>query len=181
MVLDFLPMVPIQIILLDMCSDLFMAAIATDNVDTHELARPQGYTVNGIVQFIVIMGCISSLFDFGMFWIFASRSHEVIQTNWFIFKYFTQVLFFLSARAKGWAVMSPMVSRAWLSGFAISACMALGTPFLTWGQTNFKFVTPQLNDLAILAGLLVLFFAVIEVSKHAVYRWIESKELSGRA
>lgn len=173
--LDFLPMLPIQIILLDLFSDLGMMAIATDTVEANELQRPQGYTVRGIVSFIIVLGLTSSLFDFLMFWVFAGQAHAVIQTNWFIFSYFTQVLFFISVRTKVFVLKAQPVSRSWLSIVACTGCGVLILPFTTVGVETFKFVPPTAWNLACLLIILVFFFITIEAVKLLFYRQLEEK------
>jgi len=48
--ISFLPMLPIQILLLNLLSDFPMISIATDNVDAAELTRPKKYEVREIVS-----------------------------------------------------------------------------------------------------------------------------------
>lgn len=168
--LDYLPMLPIQIILLDLLSDWPMMAIATDNVELDELQQPQGYNVHGIVSFIVILGLMSSLFDFLLFWLLRSEAHVVVQTNWFIFSYFTQILFFLAARSRAPFFRVDKVSLPWICLALFSSVLVLALPYTGFCMRVFKFAPPTALQLVMLLVVLILYFVVIEITKAWFYR-----------
>ena len=62
--LPFLPMLPIQILLNNFLYDLSQVAIPTDQVDKDYLRNPRPWNVNAIKKFMLIIGPISSVYDF---------------------------------------------------------------------------------------------------------------------
>ena len=98
--IDFLPMLPIQILLLNLLSDTPMISISTDNVDKDELVSPKKYEVKDVIIISIILGCVSTIFDFIFFALFYKISPEVLQTNWFIGSVLTELALVFSVRTK---------------------------------------------------------------------------------
>lgn len=67
LLIDYLPMLPIQILLLNLLSDAPMISISIDNVDEKELESPRKYEANEIIVASIILGLISTVFDFWYF------------------------------------------------------------------------------------------------------------------
>ena len=70
LIIDFLPMLPLQILLLNLLSDFPMIAIATDRVDKEELLSPKKYQVKNIIIVATIFGILKSVFEFIFFAMF---------------------------------------------------------------------------------------------------------------
>ncbi|MFA5393598.1 MAG: magnesium-translocating P-type ATPase [Candidatus Ratteibacteria bacterium] len=93
--LPFLPMMPIQILLNNFLYDLSQLAIPTDNIDKDYLLKPRPWNVAAIKKFMVIIGPISSIFDFLTFGVMLFLFHArapLFQTGWFIESLCTQTL-----------------------------------------------------------------------------------------
>jgi len=99
--LPFLPMEPIQIILNNFLYDLSQVALPTDEVDREYILKARPWNVNYIKKFMVIIGPISSLYDFLTFGImlFVFNVHAspielapLFHTGWFIESLCTQTL-----------------------------------------------------------------------------------------
>jgi len=93
--LPFLPMLPIQILLNNFLYDLSQVAIPSDQVDKEYLRNPRQWNVKAIKKFMLIIGPISSVYDFFtygvMLLIFHARA-ELFHTGWFIESLCTQTL-----------------------------------------------------------------------------------------
>ena len=59
--ISFLPMLPLQILLLNLLSDFPMISIATDTVDAAELTKPKKYEIE-IVLIATLLGVVSTDF-----------------------------------------------------------------------------------------------------------------------
>src|ERR1019366_3562707 len=64
MLLPFLPMLPTQILLNNFLYDLAQITIPTDNVDASYIAKPQRWDISVIRKFMLIIGPISSIYEF---------------------------------------------------------------------------------------------------------------------
>lgn len=95
--LPFLPMLPIQILTNNLLYDLSQASLAADEVDEEYLEKPRKWDMKEITKFMFIMGPISSIFDYLIFFILiyvfgAFTKPELFQTGWFIYSLISQVL-----------------------------------------------------------------------------------------
>src|SRR5580692_11373937 len=95
--LPFLPMLPIQVLTNNLLYDFSQTTIPTDAVDAEWLTRPRKWTIDKILQFILFIGPISSIFDyltfFVMLYVFnAWTNPRLFQTGWFVESLLTQTL-----------------------------------------------------------------------------------------
>ncbi len=97
--LPFLPMLPIQLLTVNLLYDLSQAAIPWDDMDPEYLTVPRTWRADDIGRFMVIIGPISSIFDMTtfalMWWIFGAQSsahQSLFQSGWFIESLLTQTL-----------------------------------------------------------------------------------------
>ena len=65
--ITFLPMLPKQLLLLNLLSDFPMMAIAFDRVGKAEIARPQKYDFRSLYIIFITLGLVSTAFDFMWF------------------------------------------------------------------------------------------------------------------
>ena len=108
--LPFLPMLPTQILLNNFLYDLAQITIPTDNVDDAFIETPQRWNIGIIQRFMVVIGPISSIYDFLTFgvllWGFRA-SEALFQTGWFVESLATQTLVLFVIRTAG----NPLRSR----------------------------------------------------------------------
>ncbi len=97
--LPFLPMAPVQVLTNNLLYDFSQTAIPTDAVDAEYLARPRRWEIGNIGRFMVAIGPISSLFDYGtyatMYFLFGARTPAraaLFQTGWFVESIISQTL-----------------------------------------------------------------------------------------
>ncbi|EFF73925.1 magnesium-importing ATPase [Achromobacter piechaudii ATCC 43553] len=67
--LPFLPMLPVQILLNNMLYDISELPIPLDNVDAGDMAAPRRLDIASIRRFMLIVGPVSSVFDFVTFYL----------------------------------------------------------------------------------------------------------------
>ena len=95
--LPFLPMSPIQILVNNLLYDVSQTAIPTDEVDREYLIKPRKWEIENLKKFIVLIGPISSIFDyttyFMMLFLFNSWNNPALfHTGWFVESLATQTL-----------------------------------------------------------------------------------------
>lgn len=96
-ILPFLPMLPLQILLNNLLYDFSQTGIPFDQVDADYLAQPRQWKLPQLRRFMLILGPVSSLFDyvtFAVLWfVFAANTPEkqsLFQTGWFVESLLTQ-------------------------------------------------------------------------------------------
>jgi Mg2+-importing ATPase len=167
----YLPMLPIQVLLLNLLSDFPMISIAADTVDDAELARPRGYKVGELTAVAVVLGAISTLFDFAFFGYFVRFGDPaVLQTMWFMGSVLTELVLLFSIRTAlpFWRSQPPSATVLWLTLAVMAATLVL--PFVAPLRELFGFVVPAAEHLAMAAALVALYFASTETAKLLFYR-----------
>lgn len=175
LLIPFLPMLPLQILLLNLLSDFPMIAIATDNVDEAELSSPKKYQTRDILVVAMILGIISTIFDFVFFAMFKNISPGVLQTNWFIASILTELGFLFSIRTKGFMLAGKKPSKLIMLLTSTAAALTIIIPYTAWGQAVFNFVPPQAKHLLWILAIAFAFLLCSEVVKIVYYR---NKKLS---
>lgn len=178
--INFLPMLPKQLLMLNLLSDFPMMAIAFDNVAKNEVARPQKYDFRSLYITFLTLGFVSTVFDLICFGLFFRLSPGVLQTNWFIASVTMELLLIYSIRSlqnvekAGWP--APLIMG--LSGTAI--LLALALPLIPWTARFFEFQPPQPSHLALILVLALLYLLVTELVKRPLAKYLgeTSKEVA---
>ncbi len=87
LLLPFLPLLPKQVLLENLLSDLPSLAIATDNVDTELVDLPKRWNIKFIINFMIVFGFLSSVFDyltFGILYLLFHTTPSTFRTGWFL-------------------------------------------------------------------------------------------------
>lgn len=168
--IKFLPLLPLQILLINLLTDFPMIAVVTDNVDKEELKKPLSYHVKELVLLVTCLGVVSAIFDFIFFLLFYRISPQVLQTNWFIGSVLTELLFLFSIRTRFFMLKAKRPSSVLLFLTALTFAVTLILPFTEFGRQVFSFVAPSANHLYIIFGIVGLYLAVTEVIKLLYYR-----------
>ena len=135
LLLPFLPLLPIQILFNNLLYDLSETAIPLDHVEDEVLAKPRRWNIVYVRNFMMILGPVSSLFDFATFglllWVFRC-SEAAFHTGWFLESMATQILvIFVIRSAHPWRNRAhPMLVLSSLAGVMI----AFALPFSPLGH-----------------------------------------------
>ena len=171
LILPFLPMLPIQVLLNNFLYDLSEVPIPMDDVDDELLAQPRHWDIKFIRNFMLVLGSVSSIFDFLTFglllWVF-NATETLFQTGWFMESLATQVLVIFVIRTRG----SPLRSRPnpLLAGTSLTvAAVGILLPYTAIGRW-FGFVPLPLTFLAALGAMVVCYLVLAEGVKRWFYR-----------
>jgi Mg2+-importing ATPase len=139
--LPFLPMLPVQLLTVNLLYDFSQAAIPWDDMDPEYIRVPRKWRADDIGRFMIFIGPISSIFDVGtfllMWYIFGANApaHQALfQSGWFIESLATQTLIVHMIRtAKLPFVQSRATTPVLLTTGAIIAA-GLILPFVAMGR-----------------------------------------------
>jgi Mg2+-importing ATPase len=169
--LPFLPMLPVQILLNNLLYDVSELPIPLDRVDDDYLSHPRHWDMKFIRNFMLIIGPVSSVFDFLTFYIMLAVFHAgeaLFHTGWFIESMATQVLVIFIIRTR----RNPFKSRPnpWLitCSLAVVAVAAL-LPFTPAGM-HLGFVAPPAFFFLILVAMLLAYLLAVEGMKRWFFR-----------
>jgi Mg2+-importing ATPase len=170
--LPFLPMAPVQVLLNNLLYDFSQTALATDSVDEAYLARPRKWDIGNIGRYMLAFGPISSVFDYATFFVLLFVFHardSLFQSGWFIESVLSQTLIVHVIRTAGVPFVDSRPSAALLATTIAVCAVALWLPFS--GLAGWLGLTPlPLAFWPWLAAILVSYFALAQIAKHALLR-----------
>ena len=172
--LPFLPMAPIQVLTNNLLYDFSQAAIPTDDVDEEYLAAPRRWHIDNVFKFMVILGPISSLFDYAtygvMLYVFdAWANARLFQTGWFVESLLTQTLVIHVIRTAKLPFLQSRASAALTTTTAIVCCVGIALPF-TWAADALGFVPLPPAYWPIVALIVLAYGALAQAAKSAFAR-----------
>ncbi|MFN4181392.1 MAG: cation-translocating P-type ATPase [Candidatus Paceibacteria bacterium] len=165
-----LPMLPIQILLNNLLTDLPLMLIITDNVDEYAMSHVPHFEAKKIIKRVLIFGLISSAFDLVYFTMFHSAGVEEFQTGWFLFSVFAELALILSIRSSRFMLKAPALSVALFFGILVSAILPFVFVYNTRLREIFHFA--ELSDyMIIVIGYLTLtYIAANEAAKFLMHK-----------
>jgi len=172
LVIPFLPMLPVQLLLLNLMSDFPMIAISTDNVANSELRSPKSYDIKEIILVATILGAVSSLFDFITFAVFKDFGPSVLQSSWFISSVTTELILLYSIRTRKLFFRASTPPSKYLTVLTVTALVITITlPFTSLGRSLFHFESLTLQHMLWLALIIGGYFVANETVKLLYYRF----------
>jgi Mg2+-importing ATPase len=136
--LSFLPMLPKQILLNNLMTDMSEMTISSDTIDdTNMLRRPQRWNLALIRRFMVVFGILSAIFDFATFAILIfllSATVEQFRTAWFIESVASASLAILAIRSQKPLLKSRPGKYMLAVLFIVIGMAALFVPFTPIGS-----------------------------------------------
>ena len=163
--IPFLPMLPVQIILVNLLSDTPMISIAEDTVPLEELKKPSRYDARKLILSATIFGVISSGFDFLTFAIFRIFGEAQLQTLWFMESILTELVIIYSLRTSRFFLKGARVPKS-IAFLTIGvAGLTILLPFTAFGQDVFRFFRPSVWHVALVLSIVAGYFIMTETAK----------------
>jgi Mg2+-importing ATPase len=135
--LPFLPMLPMQILFMNLLYDVSNMTLPSDNVDEEYTKWPRRWDIGFVRKFTLFFGPFSSLYDFltfGIMLFIFGASASVFQSGWFVESFWTEVLVIFVIRTRRIPFVTSRPGK-WLLALTLSA-VAFGTilPFTILGD-----------------------------------------------
>ncbi|MBS7616808.1 magnesium-translocating P-type ATPase [Candidatus Bathyarchaeota archaeon] len=170
--LDFLPMLPTQILLNNLLYDLSQSTVPTDDVDQEYIEKPKRWDISFIRRFMIFLGPISSIFDFLTFFIMLfvfNATEPLFQTAWFLESLSTQTFVIFVIRTKRSPFYKSKPSKLLLLSSVAIVTFASILPFTPLGEL-FQFVAPPFTFYLVLVGLVGTYLTLVEVVKRWFFK-----------
>ena len=170
LLLPFLPLLPVQILVNNFLYDVSEIPIPLDNVDQEFLERPRHWNLSEIRNFMLVIGPVSSLFDFLTFAVMLQVFHAgeaLFHTGWFVESLATQVLVIFVIRTRGNPLRSAPRAVLTATSLAVVAFAAL-LPYTPLGA-GLGFVPVPGLFFVILAGMVLAYLTLVQVVKTRFY------------
>ena len=184
--LPFLPMLPMQILFMNLLYDVANMTLPTDNVDEEYIKKPKRWDISFVRKYTLFFGPFSSLYDFLtygiMLFIFIAPMNlnladpqqlataaGLFQSGWFVESFWTEVLVMFVIRTRRIPFLTSRPGK-WLTLLTLS-CVAFGTilPFtLLGGYLGFTALPPNYWVLLIL--MVATYLLLVDAGKVFFYR-----------
>lgn len=173
--LPFLPLLPMQILLLNFLSDIPAITVAADRVDPEQLGRPSRWDVRRVRTFMLVFGLISTVFDlvtFGVLRWMIDADAELFRTGWFVESTATELAMLLVLRTR-----RPFVRSRPGAALLVTSSMVLAvTVIVPWTPVAapLGFVAPSLSMIAALTIITVGYVVATEWGKRRFPRLLDT-------
>lgn len=168
--LSFLPLLPTQILLTNLLTDLPEMTISTDSVDRELSEKPQKWDIRFIRTFMVVFGILSSVFDyltFGVLLLVLKASPEMFRTGWFMESVVSASLIVLVIRTRKPFFRSLPGRLLFTATLAVGAA-AVVLPFTPLGAL-FEFGPVPVEFIALMGAIVAVYVLAAETAKRLFY------------
>jgi P-type Mg2+ transporter len=165
-----LPMLPIQVLLTSVVTDLPFISIYADTVEDSEVILPQKHDPKELIMLPLVLGFPTALFSLGAFYLIRNNSPIFIETVLFLFFTMLQMFAFFSVRTTGhfWKGSRPslILTTLFLAALILSVLIIYIRPFQAW----FNFISLPVYGVIAILLLMVMYLFIMDVIKLQYYR-----------
>ncbi len=173
-ILPFFPLLPKQILLMNLLTDLPEATIATDHVEGDFIRRPHRWNLASIKKFMITFGLLSSIFDFLTFIILLNVLHatpDQFQTGWFMESVLSAICIVLIVRTRR-SFLESRPSSSLLLATVLVGVLVIWLPFSPL-NTLFSFAPLPINFFISMAVIVIFYSLSASVLKHIFYKLVK--------
>lgn len=164
-----IPMLPIQILLNNLLTDLPLMFLITDRISPDTVKKPIQDKPSTFFRTIVIFAAVSSLFDFIFFFAFRGYDISVLRTGWFVFSVLAELTLVFSLRSELSLLKSPKMSTILTGVIVVCYVVAIGFPYVQFGSL-FHLVPLTSIQMGILIGISIIYLGINELAKKFVFK-----------
>ena len=172
--IQFLPLLPKQILLTNLLTDFPEMAIATDNVDEQMINYPRRWDIKAIRKFMITFGLVSSVFDyltFGLLLLLLHANQDQFRTGWFLESVISASMIVLVIRSRKPFFRSNPGKYLLIATISI-ALLTIVFPFTPLGVI-FGFTPLSLTTYLLLFLIVVVYIIAAEITKLIFYKKVK--------
>lgn len=170
--LTVLPMLPTQILLINLMYDLSQTPIPTDNVDAEYIKKQKRFDMKSIRRFMLFFGPVGILWDLATFLVMIvlfKSSFPEFRTAWFIESITTQFLIIFVIRTRKVPFWKSKPGKFVVITSIALVLAALIIPYTYLGEIfQFEPVPPLFY--LFMVGMLLVYFAITELQKKWFFK-----------
>jgi Mg2+-importing ATPase len=165
-----LPLLPVQVLLTSLITDIPLIMIAGDAVDAAEVERPEKRDVRGLFLISLVLGVPTALFELFFFGTLQARPAPFARTAFFLYLTFIQLAVIFSVRCRDFFWKGQRPWPVLTAAFAAAFVFSLALPYLPVFRSVFYFVPLPAFEVVRILLLTVLYFVVVDTVKVLHYR-----------
>jgi P-type Mg2+ transporter len=171
LILPFLPLLPKQILFMNLMTDFPEMTIATDSVDKEMVDFPRRWDIKSIRKFMITFGVVSSVFDyltFGVLLLILHSDQVQFRTGWFLESVVSASLIVLVIRSRKPSFKS-RPGKYLLIATLIIVVVTLIVPFTPFAEI-FGFSSLPFPFLLLIGIIVLLYIIAAEITKKIFYK-----------
>lgn len=165
-----LPLLPIQLVLTSLLTDLPCITIATDNVSPAELVLPSKFNIHSLMFISMFLGSITALFEIMYYAIIKSQPIGVAQTGLYLFLTLVALIVIFSVRSKDHFWRAPKLSYAMTLSFGLVTAISIFTIYIGVTKRLFSFSALPIGILALTVIITIFYVFVLDTVKTWFYK-----------
>ncbi len=165
-----LPLLPIQLVLTSLLTDIPCITIATDNVGPEELVQPSKFNVHSLMFISMFLGSVTALFEIMYYAIIKHQSTGVSQTGLYLFLTLAALVVIFSIRNKDHFWRAPRLSNAMAVAFTVITAISIVTIYLGVTKKLFSFAALPVGILGVTLGMTVFYVFILDTIKTWFYK-----------
>lgn len=172
--LPFLPLLPKQILFVNLLTDLPEMTISADNVDPEVVEKPRRWDLRFISKFMLVFGLLSTIFDYITFAVLIFLLHaNMVQfrTAWFTESIISAAIIVLVIRTSR-PLFKSRPRKYLLVATVVIVCLTLILPVTPLGEL-FEFELLSIPYLAAVSFIVISYVFAAEVAKRIFYKRVK--------
>jgi Mg2+-importing ATPase len=172
--LPFFPLLPGQILLTNLMTDIPEMTIATDSVDSEMVDHPRRWDIGFIRNFMLVFGILSSVFDiltFGALFFILHATPDQFRTGWFIESVISASMIVLVIRTKK-PFFKSIPGKYLSAATLLIVASAFLFPFMAIGKV-FGFIPLPISFLLLMGVIVAFYIIAAEIVKAVFYRMVK--------
>ena len=162
-----LPLLPRQLLLLSLLTDLPLVAIATDSVDSTVLSRPAQSNARQLLSISLVLGSLTAVTELLFFLTVRQDPGSVAETSLYLFLSITQLVVILSVRNRDHFWKASRMSWPLLTAMTATGVLTLLITYTPGVDRLFAFTGPSLAEI----GRLLLWSAGYLIALDLLKVW----------
>lgn len=165
-----LPILPVQVLLTSLLSDLPLISIATDQVDKSELVVPSKFNIHSLMFISIFLGSITAVFEIMYYTIIKSHSQAVASTGLYLFLTFTALIVIFIIRNKDHFWKAPKLSTPMKWSFLAISILSVVLVYLPVTKRVLHFSNFSFGLFGVMALMTIIYFFITDLVKVWFYK-----------
>jgi len=165
-----LPLLPIQLILTSLFTDIPLITIATDNVEVKELQQPSKYSTHSLMFISMFLGTFTAMFEIMFFTLVKGQLSNVEQSALFLFLNLSGLIVILSVRNKDHFWKAPRISYQLKTALIAVTAISIGVLYVGVTQHLFKLTSVPLSIFALTIASTIGYLLILDIVKVWFYK-----------
>ena len=170
------PLLPRQLLLMSLLTDIPLVAISTDSVDASDLAQPSKFAAGPLLSISLVLGTLTAIAELLFFLTLHGQTSTVSETSLYLFLSFTQIVVIFSIRNRDhfWRASRPSVPL--VVAMALTAVVALAATYAPPLAHLFSFTEPSLSEVGYLVLAAVAYLFALDLVKVVYYKVVNGSQ-----